>query len=80
MVMGHAGLLSFAHRWGYTDPSEYNSSYVDILKMLCHIGHPGEMFTSAAPAGSHLLAAAWQCGALHDARAPARRSRAQDPR
>ena len=49
MVMGHAGLLSFAHRWGYTDPSEYNSSYVDILKMLCHIGHPGEMFTSAAP-------------------------------
>ena len=58
---GHGARGCCSRRWGYTDPSQYNSSYVNILKMLCHIGHPGEMFTPAAPQDPTF----WP---LHDAR------------
>ncbi|KAH8094992.1 hypothetical protein JL720_2261 [Aureococcus anophagefferens] len=41
--------------------------YAAIVDALCHVGHPGEMFTSAAPQDPHLLAAPRPRGALRAA-------------
>ena len=45
-VLKRTGLLDINKSW---KPENYDVSWKDVLTFLCHIGHPGEMFTSAAP-------------------------------
>ena len=49
-VLNVTGVLNLAQSWAQDPPTAgRDMSYSDVLKLLCHVGHPGEMFTSAAP-------------------------------
>merc|ERR1719326_677427 len=48
-VLNLTGVLNLAQSWAQDPPARDDTTYSDILALLCHVGHPGEMFTSAAP-------------------------------
>ena len=48
-VMEDAGLFSILPTFESVMVDEMGISHDELLDALCHVGHPGEMFTSAAP-------------------------------
>lgn len=47
VVLNKTGLLQINRSWRH--PELFGTTWRSILVFLCHVGHPGEMFTSAAP-------------------------------
>ena len=46
-VLNKSGLIAINTNW--KNPNLFGMTWRDVLDFLCHVGHPGEMFTSAAP-------------------------------
>ncbi|KAH8048704.1 hypothetical protein JL722_12324 [Aureococcus anophagefferens] len=46
-VLNKSGLIDINTNW--KNPNLFGMTWRDVLDFLCHVGHPGEMFTSAAP-------------------------------
>ena len=47
-ILNTTGILQFDSSWK-DSIADANLDWDDVLELLCHVGHAGEMFTSAAP-------------------------------